>query len=255
LLVVIAIIAILAALLLPSLGKAKLTAQSSACRGNLRQCGSGEISYSVDFDSWLVSSSVTNNNPAPVPTSSCRWATRQMTLGYSPAKGGSYNGYQNVGVWTIPLKNVFSCPILPPPPSYKASGTVYPLNGLLATTETVFGLRTLGPSWYYPGEKLDPTGTLLRIESAYLKAPYMIDNAGLIANGSGSGTSLAQRSSFDIGQNSSCTWCGGAHLRHSRRANAFFIDGHVGSLGSAEALEIKKPGAGTLSNESMAISY
>ncbi len=54
LLVVIAIIAILAALLLPVLGKAKIAAQSLQCRNNLRQLTIAWISYSGDYNEKLV---------------------------------------------------------------------------------------------------------------------------------------------------------------------------------------------------------
>lgn len=53
LLVVIAIIAILAAMLLPSLARAREMAQKSQCSGNIRQCIQAFILYGNNNDGWI----------------------------------------------------------------------------------------------------------------------------------------------------------------------------------------------------------
>ncbi len=55
LLVVIAIIAILAAMLLPTLGKAREMGRSASCKNNLKQFGLVTVFYSNDFNDWLPS--------------------------------------------------------------------------------------------------------------------------------------------------------------------------------------------------------
>ncbi|MBO4492020.1 MAG: type II secretion system protein, partial [Lentisphaeria bacterium] len=59
LLVVIAIIAILAGMLIPSLGAAKGRAQSMSCLNNLRQIGQTEFAYGSDYMDQLHGWSLT----------------------------------------------------------------------------------------------------------------------------------------------------------------------------------------------------
>ncbi len=86
LLVVIAIIAILAAMLLPSLQRARLSAKTALCLGNERQIGVATGSYIADYPEW-------------VPVSVYYW--REMLLPYT---GGRANDGTSNGV------RMFNCP-------------------------------------------------------------------------------------------------------------------------------------------------
>ncbi len=76
LLVVIAIIAILAALLLPVLGRSRKMALRTSCMGNLRQLGLGVAMYEDDADRW-------------VPIRLTRW--RLQLLDYTNGDYGVFN--------------------------------------------------------------------------------------------------------------------------------------------------------------------
>ncbi|MEM6315819.1 MAG: prepilin-type N-terminal cleavage/methylation domain-containing protein, partial [Planctomycetota bacterium] len=82
LLVVIGIISVLIALLLPSLASARRAAQQTACLSNIRQIGTGAISYAIEYRNRLPSAV----NEAPFEhsgaTNGITWIYRLAELGY-----------------------------------------------------------------------------------------------------------------------------------------------------------------------------
>ena len=66
LLIVIAIIAILSAMLLPALNKAKGSAHTIACKSNLRQTGLSLANDSGDFNGWTPGYKYAYQKNAPV---------------------------------------------------------------------------------------------------------------------------------------------------------------------------------------------
>jgi prepilin-type N-terminal cleavage/methylation domain-containing protein/prepilin-type processing-associated H-X9-DG protein len=117
LLVVIAIIAILAAMLLPALGRAKQKAQAISCLNNLKQLTLGWVMYNGDYNGKLPLNceEAEGNNPALLPTDT-RLLPGGQYFQWCPGWMKTYNQYatnliQIGAIYSyVNTVNVYHCP-------------------------------------------------------------------------------------------------------------------------------------------------
>ena len=215
LLVVIAIIAILAAMLLPSLNKARDVAKSARCVSSQKQIVLASLSYGVDYGDYF---------PRCYDSSrmGVRWPEAMSLLGYV---GTPYYIWDTT-TWT-PSRDLWNCPV----------AKTYAGNSGCALPEwTYYRIRNDSNWWCLNFDSDNSSGTCCYIKVGAIASPsrrvYTIDglleSAGeLSACMVGQATRNVTGYSATIASYAGSGNDGTAGFIHSNKANMSMCDGHV----------------------------
>lgn len=209
LLVVVAIIAILAAMLLPALRKARETSRSAVCMSNLRQVGISVLAYAGDHNGWgpLV----------VILPDDVHWHVTLMRMGYA----------------SIPAPNsttVFLCPAnMPRSWSWTTNVFAYSID-----TYWAYGMRYIH---CYNAELSNwSVGQAMVRYAAFPSYDFGSPSGFLLLGDSGGrvGSWFEHSQNYYFEPAGAFAGSDPISLRHNRRGNFLFGDGHVESLNRAQ---------------------
>ena len=202
LLVVVAIIAVLVAVLLPALARARLTSQRLVCKTNLKQMYVGWCMYADD------------NNGRLAPTY-FKWPTGNWWAGFWPYR---YTGY----IHSVTIQNPFWSKLWEKTPlccpSAKNDAFVYYYPGITYAANDFLGGR------YNNTGQLVTRGSNPVADSRFTISSINFPSLVMIWVDAG----LSGRTSLD--QSNPYPYVYTASLRHGGKANFVFADGHSESL-------------------------
>ena len=194
LLIVIAIIAMLAAMLLPALNKAKAKSNEINCAGNLKQSGLALLMYAQDSNNYVFLYQSYISGPE---------------LGWAEVMyNGDYIKDRNVCLCNSWTPNKYDRRWATYGIEYAISKAAYPLISIPDLNGTRF--RNLSKI-DFPSSRISLADSIWGPEMSYYpKQAWVVSYVFFTANNVG------------------------VHLRHSNRGNALFWDGHVAASGTNE---------------------
>lgn len=224
LLTVIAIIGILAAILIPTVGKVRATARKSQCVSTLRQWGTAVRLYTNDNKGNVI---LYNKDVEEAALYSPYFSQKFMVT------PGGDRVLSQIFLSRCPVATAAGLPTSDPNFRSRDYAFVRPVdyNTQKTFTGANFGISDTNKIYYYNlSEALSPSRLILMAEI------HAADNAHTLITSTGDFTSNVQRMQVNTVTPSV--------VRHSGSANVLFLDGHVGTLSSSQtdfAMPANKP--------------
>ena len=208
LLVVIAIIAILAAILLPALQQARERGRSASCLSNVRQLGTANLMYVDNNDGYFVYCSLWSSNTF--------WCGKTTSgIGNITSDSGGLNPYLGKN------ENIRACPSI----SFNKNSSGNSGTGGYGYSTSIGTYRTMGLSDSVPAK----TSILSRPGKTIMFA----DHGSLQPDGTFT-EQLELYPPIYLSEDNDCNWGNASctmHLRHLKRTNTVWADGHAASEG------------------------